>query len=159
MEAVQSLAQVPLKTQHHIFSKVLVCIDESDLSLRAFEHALFLQQTCGSSVTAVHVVTIPLGIYGDYAGPALKLLENLQTNGQEILTKAKELAKERNLVIATTMVEGSDPAREIIQLSEKDGYDLIILGRRRLSGIRKLLLNSMSNEVSEHAKCAVLTVG
>jgi nucleotide-binding universal stress UspA family protein len=141
-----------------MFSKILVGIDGSDFSLRALEHALFLKEKCGSSVTAVHVVPLPPAMYGDDPSAAMKFLEYLETNGQKILSKAKELAEKKNLVIATVMIERADPADEILKLSEKDDYDLIVLGSRGLSGIRKFLLGSVSSKVNEHAKCAVLTV-
>lgn len=141
-----------------MFSKILVGIDGSDFSLRALEYALFLQEKCGSSLTVVHVVPLPPAVYGDDPSAALKLLEHLETNGHEILRRAKELGEKRKLVVKTMMIERADPADAILKLSKRDSYDLIVLGSRGLSGIRKFLVGSVSSKVNEHAKCAVLTV-
>ena len=95
-------------------------------------------------------------MYGD--NPPLNFLEHLEIKGQEILRKVKEVAEKRNLVVTAVMLERADPADEILKLSERDSYDLIVLGTRGLSGIRKFLLGSVSSKITEHAKCAVLTV-
>ena len=144
--------------QHNLYSKILVGIDGSDSSRRALEHALFLEEKCGSSVTAVHIVSVPPSIYGDSPNAALKLLERLERNGHEILRGAKELAEARNLVITTVMIERADPADELLKLGDRGKYDLIVLGSRGLNSIKKFLLGSTASKVSEHAKCPVLTV-
>ena len=44
------------------------------------------------------------------------------------------------------------------QLSDRDRYDLIVLGRSESNRVKKFLLCSVLSKVCERAKCPVLTV-
>jgi nucleotide-binding universal stress UspA family protein len=43
----------------------------------------------------------------------------------------------------------------ILDEAEKWGADLIVLGPRRMSGIERILLGSVSQAVATHAQCSV----
>ena len=45
---------------------------------------------------------------------------------------------------------------QIVELAKENGHDLIIMGGRGLSPVTGFLLGSVSQEVMEEAKCAVL---
>ncbi|ABB14618.1 universal stress protein [Carboxydothermus hydrogenoformans] len=46
----------------------------------------------------------------------------------------------------------------MVNLAEEEGYDLIVLGARGLSGIKRYLLGSVSEAVVRLAHCPVLIV-
>ena len=50
------------------------------------------------------------------------------------------------------------PFEEIILMANDPNIDLIIIGSRGRSGIRRLLLGSTAEPVVEHAPCPVLVV-
>jgi nucleotide-binding universal stress UspA family protein len=50
------------------------------------------------------------------------------------------------------------PFEKIILMANDPGIDLIIIGARGRSGIRRLLLGSTAKRVVEHASCPVLVV-
>jgi nucleotide-binding universal stress UspA family protein len=50
------------------------------------------------------------------------------------------------------------PSEEIILMANDPDIDLIIIGSRGRSGIRRLLLGSTAERVVEHASCPVLVV-
>jgi nucleotide-binding universal stress UspA family protein len=55
--------------------------------------------------------------------------------------------------------EVSDSAwRTIVDVAERDHADLIVMGTRGLSGLKSLLLGSVSHHVAQHALCPVLIV-
>jgi nucleotide-binding universal stress UspA family protein len=51
-----------------------------------------------------------------------------------------------------------DPGRLICELAKSWNADLIIIGRRGLSGLGEFWLGSVSNYVLHHAPCHVLTI-
>jgi nucleotide-binding universal stress UspA family protein len=55
-------------------------------------------------------------------------------------------------------LEFGNPAETIINVAEKGKYDLIIVGKRGLSTVKRFFLGSVSDDVSHHAKCSVLIV-
>ncbi|MEM2981913.1 MAG: universal stress protein, partial [Candidatus Bathyarchaeia archaeon] len=46
----------------------------------------------------------------------------------------------------------------IVNIAKEEKTDLIIIGSRGLSGVKRFLLGSVSNRVSHHAPCPVLIV-
>ncbi len=51
-----------------------------------------------------------------------------------------------------------DPAQEIIRLTNIYHADLIIIGSRGLTGVKRILQGSVSSQVVEDAPCSVLVV-
>jgi nucleotide-binding universal stress UspA family protein len=54
------------------------------------------------------------------------------------------------------IVTGVSIYGEIIQYAEKESIDLIVLGTRGKSGVKKLLLGSTASGVVTYANCPVL---
>ena len=50
------------------------------------------------------------------------------------------------------------PADQLLNLAEQKKYDLIVVGSRGLTGLRKVFLGSVSNKVACHAPCSVLVI-
>ena len=48
-----------------------------------------------------------------------------------------------------------DPADAILDVAEKVGADLIMVGNKGMTGARRFLLGSVPNKVSHHAPCSV----
>ena len=61
-------------------------------------------------------------------------------------------------VTATTQVVDGRPAREIVQIAEKMGADLIVMGTHGRSGIAHFLMGSVAEHVVRTAPCPVFTV-
>ncbi|MBF2035912.1 MAG: universal stress protein [Leptolyngbyaceae cyanobacterium T60_A2020_046] len=55
------------------------------------------------------------------------------------------------------VVQG-EPVEEILRLSKIHGADLIVLGSRGLTGLKRILEGSVSSQVLEDASCSVLVV-
>jgi nucleotide-binding universal stress UspA family protein len=53
---------------------------------------------------------------------------------------------------------GSNPGRVICDLARGLQSDLIVVGRRGLTGLSEILMGSVSNYVTHYAPCSVLTV-
>ena len=66
-------------------------------------------------------------------------------------------AREAGMTVERRLAEG-DPAMEIPEAARQIGGDLIVLGTHGRSGLRRLLMGSVSEEVVREAPCPVLTV-
>jgi nucleotide-binding universal stress UspA family protein len=62
----------------------------------------------------------------------------------------------REVHIDTMWVDG-DPAREILRLAKEVGCDLIVMGTHGRTGLERLLMGSVAEQVSRKAPCPVLT--
>ena len=136
------------------FSKILVAIDGSPSSTKAFEKSIYLAVKCNSKLDIVHVV--PCGLGGDSA-TTFELIENLKTGAMNLLDECKRVADE-NKVSINMILKTGDPAKTIIEIANSENYDLIIMGSRGQTPFHELLLGSVSLKVSHHAKCPVMIV-
>jgi nucleotide-binding universal stress UspA family protein len=59
---------------------------------------------------------------------------------------------------ATGRVRRGDPAPEIEAAAAEWGADLIVMGSRGLSGLRRVLLGSVAHHVLLHSRCSVLVM-
>ena len=53
---------------------------------------------------------------------------------------------------------GEPPDRAIVRLGEEIGAGLIVMGSRGRGGMRRVLINIVSDSVVRHAHCPVLVV-
>ena len=76
---------------------------------------------------------------------------------REELKRAEALLEERG-VEADYQVALGDPADAILELAEKHGADMIVVGSREVGLIQRLLGQSVSGAVQRKAHCDVLIV-
>ncbi len=74
-----------------------------------------------------------------------------------MLDDAREQLLSRH-VTALYVSRAGDPASELIDVSEELESDLIVVGRRQQSALRRLVLGSVSARVVRQAPCDVLVV-
>ena len=72
---------------------------------------------------------------------------------EEALTTAKEAGRD-----VSGSVEDGHPSEIILRLAESEDIDLIVLGRRGISGVERFLMGGISSSVVNHSKCDVLIV-
>lgn len=66
-------------------------------------------------------------------------------------------ALEKNVKVKTDVVIGiSSVVKEIIEYAEKNRVDMIVIGSRGLSGIKKMLLGSVASGVLIYSHCPIL---
>ena len=78
--------------------------------------------------------------------------------GKNLLQRAKMQAHEAGVDQVKGEVLEGDAAVEIIAAAEHIGADLIVLGTRGLGPLKGLLMGSISQKVSQMAKCACMIV-
>jgi len=79
--------------------------------------------------------------------------DRLATGAQAIVRRARAAG-----VNATYLVWEGDPAESILEASIAEGADVIMLGSRPRTNLRRLILGSVSSEVSRRATCEVIVV-
>lgn len=139
-----------------------------DNSLEAMEAATFVTRLgfpAGTRLTLVHVVEKPRHLVQRLlpTGRAdlQKVLEQVvdvhKHAGEQLLEKARRQIAGTGLETNTILAEG-DAADVLLRTAERVHADLVILGSRGLSGMKRILLGSVSRRVARHAPCSVLIV-
>ena len=159
------------------FSKILVAIDGSETSMRAAKYAIDLskiqnQQEKQEETTAVELIALVVmdltklpdsfrattsGYYG-----AMEL-EGKRKEAQQWLDKVRALAEEQNYDIGafkSVIIEdiSSRVGHAIVNYAESRSIDLIVIGTRGRSGLKKMLLGSVASDVVTYAHCPVLVI-
>lgn len=143
-----------------MFNKILVAIDESELNNKILEATLNIATSNESLVNLVNVnkenVTTGLTyVPEDYLEEAL---DQLEEQSMEKLEKAKSrLITGDGISIEMVPLKG-DPAHQILEYAKEHEQDLIIMGSRGLSGIKEIMLGSVSHKVTQLSKCPVLII-
>ncbi len=126
--------------------RILVAIDGSEQANKALKYASNLSLKFKAKVTLLHVSETKLA---NLEPEAVRLV------GENILSDA---ATNFGGIDLDKRLEYGTPAENIIKVARQEDYDLIVLGSRGLSSVRRYLLGSVSEDVSMHAKRSVLVV-
>jgi nucleotide-binding universal stress UspA family protein len=79
--------------------------------------------------------------------------DRLETGARAIVRRARDAG-----VSATYLIWEGDPAETILEASSAEGADVIVLGSRPRTDLRKLFLGSVSTHVTRAASCRVMVV-
>lgn len=84
----------------------------------------------------------------------------METPGISYLQVEKKLESYQNKLPVDSKLElvTGDPAEEIIRLANIHKADLIVIGSRGLTGMKRIVEGSVSFQVMEDAQCSVLVV-
>lgn len=129
--------------------------DFSKTSEYAFRLACSLARDHGARILLLHVMP-PTTAYGELVPPPPP------PNYKEVLADAFRHLQEmepttHKLRIDTQIVEG-DPAVEILKTAKDIHCDLIVMGTHGRTGLRRLLMGSVAEQVLRQSSCPVLTV-
>jgi len=142
-----------------VYKVIVVGTDGSARAGIAVRQALELAKSGGATLHLVHVVrtTGMLGSeYGDATAIAAAHAE-MHGEGQRICRQVAADAKREGVPAEIHNVDG-DPADVLLKVAEAVDADLVVIGNRGMSGIKRFVLGSVPNKVSHHCPCSLLIV-
>lgn len=134
--------------------KILVPIDNSPNSIRGLKKALYLARQCGASITAFHVLELPMTSVIHITN---SMLENGIKKADKIISKSIKISDKEEIGVDYKTSSGR-PGAEIVKFAQKNVFDLIVLGARGLGSGKELFLGSVSSYVIHKSKIPVLLV-
>jgi nucleotide-binding universal stress UspA family protein len=132
--------------------KILHPTDFSERSEYAFRMAYSLARDHGSSLLVLHVVPVEPVVYGEM------ILPPRDVNYQELKDKLLGLHGPDGCVRVERRLEEGRPAEEIVRVAEESHCDLIVMGTHGRTGLQRLLVGSVAEQVMRKGPCPVLTV-
>jgi nucleotide-binding universal stress UspA family protein len=81
--------------------------------------------------------------------------EEIQEECFDLLERSKRKVADEKISVHTLLKKGNI-VKQILSTIRKEKFDLVVMGARGQSVIRKLILGSVSSGVLEKAKCPVL---
>jgi nucleotide-binding universal stress UspA family protein len=154
------------------FSKILVAMDGSGSSKNAARYATMMAKKNNSELIAIHILT-PDGyayLFDIPPSDAGSLEELMNISRHVVMNWIDEIKEEEQtnndgnknmdkvrlkteVMLATKPIVG-----EIVDYAERENIDLIVIGTRGRSGLKKMLLGSVASGVVTYASCPVLVI-
>ena len=133
--------------------KVLLATDGSKDAALAARAAVDVCDRTGAELHVVHVwYSVPTARLRPFVRAQVK------KRGQKILDEGVKRVEESGGRLADAhLVEGRD-ADEILDLAERIGADLVVIGSRGLGLVGRIALGSVSEAVLHHSRCPVLVL-
>jgi nucleotide-binding universal stress UspA family protein len=138
---------------------IIVGVDGSDHSRHALEWAIREAAVRHAPLT---VLTVQQAVAGYWGGPAL------YPGDQELAKEAREMAQEETDTTLEKIEPESRPASVTVRavdglpaealLEAAADADMLIVGSRGAGGFKRLLMGSVSIQVTHHAHCPVVVI-
>lgn len=156
-----------------MYDKILVAIDQSEISQHIFDEAVFLAKATNAEMMLLHILSpledpyiSPIFMQPDAIYPTvppaptdtyIRQWEQIKQERLEWLRSLTNTATDIGVKTGFTQNMG-DAGRIICEVARSWPADLIMLGRRGRAGLSEFFLGSVSNYVLHHAPCSVMVI-
>lgn len=154
--------------KNHNISRILVAIDGSEESMRAAAHAVTMARIYDAELLTLTDINTQPWFYSStpYGLADNQTMEKVHEKGREEaqhwLNQIKANAEDIGIKFISTKIlmvpTTSSTSAAIVNYAEQNNVDIIILGTRGRSGLKKMLLGSTALGVLTYAHCPVMVV-
>jgi nucleotide-binding universal stress UspA family protein len=123
------------------YKKILVATDGSRYSDAAATEAIGIAKRCGSELIALSVAARDTNL-----GAA-----------KESVERVRQIAEKEGIKVESLTLSGI-PYEVIVNTADRKGADLIVIGSHGRTGVKRLLMGSVTERVIGHSKSAILVV-
>jgi nucleotide-binding universal stress UspA family protein len=135
-------------------NNILFPTDFSERSTAAFHLATALARDYRAHLLVLHVRDVPVAAFGEFgAMPPPDVPARA-----ELLDQLRELRPPDESIPVEHLLSDGNPAEEIIHIADDRHCDLIVMGTHGRTGLSRLLMGSVAEEVVRKAPCPVLTL-
>ena len=141
-------------------TRILLATDGSEVAELAIKTAATLATSTNSELHVIHVGPgLPLYELPDYAARFEEVVEEQRQEARRVLDEEVGKVESSGTAVTEAHLEMDErPDRAIVELGEKLGVGLVVVGSRGLGGLRRTLVGSVSSSVVRHAHCLVMVV-
>jgi nucleotide-binding universal stress UspA family protein len=145
------------------FNKILAPTDFSEDSKLALTYAVTLAQKFSAEIIVVHVDQPLAPVMVSELNPGLDVstMNRIAEEGRLLALKELDATTARlreSGVKARGLMRVGAPFLEILNASQSEGADLIVMGTHGRTGLAHVLMGSVAERVVNKAPCPVLTV-
>jgi nucleotide-binding universal stress UspA family protein len=134
--------------------RILLATDGSKFSDAAMREAIRISRACSSKLYVLSVVEVN----PEYEALAPRLVEKAEGETRKLLESVKKKVLKEGLTCETIVHQGDDPAQLILVEAEKKRVNMIVMGIHGRTGLKKLMMGSVTQKVIAHTPCSVLVV-
>ncbi len=139
-----------------MFKKILCPVDFSDTSMNAANNAINFSMEIKAEITFIHIIDIQaLQNIGDLSGGGINDINLLIEEEKPVLSKLKDECDKKGIKVKTVLTHG-EPVSVILETIKEGGHDLIIMGTHGKTGLTRLVLGSIAENVVRKSDIPVL---
>jgi nucleotide-binding universal stress UspA family protein len=140
------------------YERIVVGTDGSGRASAAVEESLALAKAYGATVHAVTAVghTVAAG-FADSRAAQFQVNET-RTQVEQIEKNLKARAEGQGVQLEFHTPGAADPADAILEIAKAVDADLVVVGNRGMTGMKRFVLGSVPNKISHQCPCSVLIV-
>lgn len=140
-----------------VYHNILVAVDGSKSAECAFKKSVQIAKRNQAKLTLIHVIdTRSFATIDSYNGT---MAERAEEYANELLQEYRKEAESQGVPALDTIIEFGSPKTVIPkQTAKKINADLIICGATGLNAVERLLIGSVSEQITRYATCDVLVV-
>ena len=141
-----------------MFQRLLLAWDGSPPARGALDLAIDLARRYGAEIVAASVANSPT--HAETEEDRRESVEAARRFLEESFLDARDRADRAGVAIEQTIIEGDEPADDIIRYAREHGFDLVVAGHHR--GRRRpgrLVLHGLADRLVAHADLPVLIAG
>jgi nucleotide-binding universal stress UspA family protein len=135
------------------WNNIVLATDGSGYSAAASEKAIDLAKSYGGNIKAIAVVDVT----DEFMTQAPEVVERLVKEAKGFVNDVKSKAEEESVKTVTFVKEG-EAYRVITDLAKEEKADIIVMGSHGRTGLKRLLMGSVTEGVVGHSPCPVLVV-
>jgi nucleotide-binding universal stress UspA family protein len=138
---------------------ILVPIDGSEYSLNAAQYAIRFARNEKAQLFCIHIVT-PRMPYGYATSTESRHYEDIKHEVESWFDNVRNMAKDEGIPDIKTeiFIDVKSIIESIIDYATRKNIDLIVVGTRGRTGLKRFFIGSIANGVVQHAHCSVLVV-
>ena len=144
-----------------MFETIVVGTDGSESAGVAVHRAIELAALTGATLHIAHayrpVSAAHMGAAASVGAPTFdpeSLNQGMVVQSTELCRRVAQQARASDVTCEMHPVPG-DPSEVLVDLAEHLKADLLIVGNRGMTGVRRFMLGSVPNKVAHHAPCSV----
>ena len=134
--------------------RILVALDGSEYTDAIVDQAISMGRICNSVIYAISVIAF----FPESLAIAPQVEEEVAKKTREFLEIVKKKIEKENLTCETIVRLDAQPSIPIVEEAKNRSVDLIIMGTRGTTGLKRIFLGSVAQKVIGYAPCPVMVV-
>jgi len=135
----------------------MAAINDSRESRHVAEYGILIAKVHHAELIIIHVLPFNSQILSLASSPRMESMrQEAKRNFDKIRLKANKI--DNTLELRTELIASPSIVGGIVDFAEKERVDLIVVGTRARSGLKKLILGSVASGIINYAHCPVMIV-
>ena len=135
------------------WKNIVLAIDDSECSRAAADGAVYFARSYGGHITAVMGVDLADEFYAEVPEAVEQMIGKAETSLDEVGTAA-----EKEGVAAEVVVREGKAYEAVLDVAEEKEGSVIFMGSHGRTGLKKLIMGSVTEKVIGYTRCPVMVV-